>query len=354
MDHRLIEGLMEVIVPAVREYVDGALSKATAPLLSRIAELESRPAQRGEPGEPGKSVTLDDVRPIILEAVDALPKAKDGTSITIDDVRPLILEEVAKIPAPENGRSVTVDDVRPVLEDMLEALPKAKDGADADPALLCRMVDEAVARLPAAKDGTSITLDDVRPLIEEAVAKLPPAERGPSGVGLASAVIDREGVLVLTLSDGSTKELGVVVGKDADRDAIAAAIAEEVAKFPKPKDGLGFDDLSVDFDGERTFTLRFVRGDQTKEFPFDLALPLDRGVWKEGDWKKGDGVTWNGSWFIAQKDTSEKPEVSRDWRLAVKRGRDGRNGKDGEPGQRGPEGPRGRDLTQLSFAGEKT
>lgn len=38
--------------------------------------------------------------------------------------------------------------------------------------------------------------------------------KGETGVGLAGALIDRSGVLVLTLSDGTTRDLGVVVGKD--------------------------------------------------------------------------------------------------------------------------------------------
>lgn len=106
-------------------------------------------------------------------------------------------------------------------------------------------------------------------------------------------------------------------------------------------DGLGFDDLSVEHDGERTLTLRFVRGEQSKEFAVDLPIVIDRGVWREGKFKRGDGVSWGGSFFIAQKNTTAKPETSADWRLAVKRGRDGKDGKPGEKGQQGDKGDRG-------------
>lgn len=56
------------------------------------------------------------------------------------------------------------------------------------------------------------------------------------------------------------------------------------------------------------------------------AVPEDRGVWREGEYEKGDSVTFGGSVFIAQRDTNDRPETSDSWRLAVKRGRDGRDG----------------------------
>jgi hypothetical protein len=90
------------------------------------------------------------------------------------------------------------------------------------------------------------------------------------------------------------------------------------------KDGLGFDDLAVDYDGERGFVLRFQRGAEVKEFGFTLPLVLDRGVWRERAYSKGDGVTWAGSFWIAQRDTEAKPDAGdSSWRLSVKRGRDG-------------------------------
>jgi hypothetical protein len=52
---------------------------------------------------------------------------------------------------------------------------------------------------------------------------------------------------------------------------------------------------------------------------------IDCGVWCDGRFASGSLVTFKGSAFIAQCDTSAKPEESRDWRLAVKRGRDGKD-----------------------------
>jgi hypothetical protein len=207
------------------------------------------------------------------------------------------VKAIEDAPRPQDGKSVTLDDVRPLIEQAVAALPRPKDG----------------------EDGKSVTLDDVAPLIEEttakAVAALPKPRDGKDGIGLAGALIGRDGNLVVTLSDGTTKDLGRVVGKDGDPGLA----------------GLGFDDLAVTHDGERGFTFAFVRGDQRREFAFTLPVVLDRGVFKEGnEYKSGDGVTWGGSFWIAQKDTADKPGTDA-WRLAVKKGRDGKDGRDLSP-----------------------
>ncbi len=56
------------------------------------------------------------------------------------------------------------------------------------------------------------------------------------------------------------------------------------------------------------------------------AVVLDRGVYRpEQKYAKGDGVTFGGSFWIAQVDElDDKPGISEQWRLAVKRGRDGK------------------------------
>ena len=87
----------------------------------------------------------------------------------------------------------------------------------------------------------------------------------------------------------------------------------------------GVEDLSADFDGERTLKLRFSRGEITEEISICLPVPLDRGVFKQGRaYCRGDGVTHGGSFWIAQKDFPEgKPDSGNgSWRLAVKHGAD--------------------------------
>jgi hypothetical protein len=110
-------------------------------------------------------------------------------------------------------------------------------------------------------------------------------------------------------------------------------------------DGLGFDDLGVVYDGERTLTIRFEKGERVKEFAIRLPVPLYRGVYEAGKaYEAGDQVTFGGSQWHAKRDTSAKPEehgTDRDWQLCVKRGRDGKQGIEGKTGPEGPRGPQG-------------
>lgn len=110
-------------------------------------------------------------------------------------------------------------------------------------------------------------------------------------------------------------------------------LQKTIDRFPKPKDGedgkdgidaIGFDDLTVEHDGARGFTLKFVSGERVKEFAFSVPVVIDAGYYREGDaYEKGDGVTFGGSYWIAQSLTRTKPEIGNDeWRLAVKKGRD--------------------------------
>lgn len=244
---------------AVKGYVDGEISAIS----ERLAALESREPIKGADGADG------------IDGKDADP------AVTAELVANEVAKAIAALPAPQDGKSVTVEDVQPMLADLVSA-----------------SVAEAVKAMPVPKDGHDGRdgLDAVTPLI-------------------------KDGVLLFTMSDGSIKEVGKVVGADGNDGDPGRDGA----------DGLGFDDLSAEYDGERGIVLRFVRGDQIKEFAFSMPVVIDRGVWIEGKaYEAGDAVTWAGSVWIAQKATADKPDGGDGWRLSVKRGRDGKPGKDGE------------------------
>lgn len=95
-------------------------------------------------------------------------------------------------------------------------------------------------------------------------------------------------------------------------------------------DGLGVDDFIAEHDGERTFTLKYARGERVKAIgTFTVPSEIYRGVFVDGrTYTRGDCVTWGGSEFHCNEDTTAKPEQSKAWTLKVKRGRDGRDGKD--------------------------
>lgn len=105
-------------------------------------------------------------------------------------------------------------------------------------------------------------------------------------------------------------------------------------------DGLGFDDLSVEFDGDRTLALHFVKGLVTKTFPIVLPILRYQGVYQEGkSYDVGDVATWAGGMWHCQAPTIAKPgEQSPAWKLCVSRGRDGKHGQNGLAGPAGRNG----------------
>lgn len=132
----------------------------------------------------------------------------------------------------------------------------------------------------------------------------PSGEKGLTGERGARGVAGRDG---LPGQPGTTGEKG-----EKGRDGI---------------DGLGFEHLESSYDDHGRLSLRFCRGDLVKVF----RVPgiVDRGVFTEGDsYVRGDGVSYGGGFWIAQKDTESKPGTETGaWRLAVKQGRDGRDAR---------------------------
>ncbi|WP_323008937.1 hypothetical protein [Paracoccus sp. (in: a-proteobacteria)] len=146
-----------------------------------------------------------------------------------------------------------------------------------------------------------------------------PGERGePGRDGLDVKDMFRAdgGRLVAVMSDGTTKDLGQFVGEDG-------APGRDGADGKDGVDGLGFEDMDFEADEHGRVSAKFQRGDVVKS----IRLPgiVDRGPYKSGEaYEKGDAVTFGGALWIAQEDTSEKPEGGKAWRLAVRKGRDAR------------------------------
>jgi len=140
----------------------------------------------------------------------------------------------------------------------------------------------------------------------------PKGDQGEPGFGVAGAMIDRAGHLVLTLSNGEAKDVGPVVGAD----------------------GFGLEDFSAVYDGERGLTLTFQRGNVRRDCTLHLPVVIHRGFWSEGrQAKAGDAWHHAGSLWIAKRDTTVTPAYDKrdDWQLAARKGRDGEPGPPGPP-----------------------
>jgi hypothetical protein len=262
--------------------IGGLIREAIAPVKRELEELRERGPEKGDPGQ--------DAEPVDVDALADLVVAK-----LLESPRLLTLVDVATAEA---------------VSKHFEANP-VQHGRDADPAVIEATVKAAVEALPAPKDGR-----DADPVTEqqlaEAVAKHltnNPPQAGADGVGLAGAMIDRAGELVITTTKGDAIRLGKVVGEDG-------------------LDGLSFETAAGEYDAERGFVLTLGTGDRRKEFV--LPYMVHRGFHRDGlGMKAGQSVTHDGALWIAKRDNASRPclENADDWILAARKGRDGKDGK---------------------------
>jgi hypothetical protein len=277
----------------------GFVARSFDELTKRIEAVERRePAKgdKGDRGDAGRDADPAFIEQQIAKAQEALaqrldaavariqlPKdGRDGKSLTADDVRPILSAEVArmeleferragdiiqraieKIPAPVNGKDADEERVAgKVLETVMRALdtiPPPKDGEpgkDADPELVRVFVRDEVSKAVAAmpvpkdgapgKDGKSVELPELLGAIMEAatkaVASIPAPKNGVDGKDadpemVRAAISSEVAKAVASIPRPRDGE----PGKDADpelvKEAVSAEVAKAVASIPKPKDG---------------------------------------------------------------------------------------------------------------------
>lgn len=137
---------------------------------------------------------------------------------------------------------------------------------------------------------------------------------GADGRGVKELLIDREGHLIATMDDGSTKDLGPVNGKDG-------------APGKDGRDGFSLDDFDCQPVDERTIRMEFVRGETKHSYELQFPVTVYRGVFKEGsEYERGDMVTWGGNLWHCDTPTKDKPGTEN-WTIAAKKGRDGKDAK---------------------------
>lgn len=124
------------------------MARALQPLADRIKALEERAPQKGEPGRDGqngrdgsdgKSISIEDVQPLIDAAVEAIPHpkdgqdgrdgrdgvdGKDGASMAIEDVERMVAARMAEWALDFERRA------QGVLERAVERMPRPADGKD--------------------------------------------------------------------------------------------------------------------------------------------------------------------------------------------------------------------------------
>ncbi|MHC0464588.1 phage gp6-like head-tail connector protein [Kosakonia cowanii] len=354
----LIADIKSAEPPDLSAMVRDAVSQLPEPELPQlpdIASMVSDAVAAIPPAQDGKSLTPDDVAPMLQQMVDravsAMPVPRDGKDYDPDmlqqAVKAAVDDAVAAIPVPQDGKSLTPEDVGPLLQQMVDravsAMPVPRDGKDYDPDMLHQAVkaavDDAVAAIPVPQDGRSLTPDDVQPMLQALVTESMPVL--PDVKALVSEAV---AALPAPARDG-----------EDGRDALALELLpfiDESKSYPRGSyathnGGLwrayekthgmrgwecvvdGVAGVDIERSDQRRFTLTVNRasgGSETKSF--DVPVMIYQGVFKSGQgYLPGDTVTWGGSLWHCDEPTQDKPGEtgSKGWTLATKRGRDGRD-----------------------------
>lgn len=310
--------IAEIPIPQDGKSVEPELVQA---IVNKVVAALPAP-EKGDRGLGIKDLLIDREGQLVATFDDGSTKAlgrvvgKDADPLPVDPeqvanvVRIEVEKAVSSLPDPEpvvvEPREVDMGAVREIVDEMAqqavsEQLP---DAIKAIP------VPEAPAPIEPDMEAIGKMIADG---IAKAVSELPPAEKGDAGVGLAGAMIDRDGNLVVTTSDGTAHNLGLVVGKDG-----------------KPGETFTLDDFDIEQTDERTLEFKFLRGNTMHIFELEFPVPIFREAYKEGrEYRKGDMVVWGGSLWATTKDTTAKPDTpDSGWMIAARKGRDGKSAKD--------------------------
>lgn len=379
MDKNEIGAIMKAVARVVKDYVAGAL----VPLSKKVDEFESRlkaiPAgPKGEKGDPGESIRGEKGDPGAEgKSVDVAALVEQATA----GCRALATQLFESVPKPKDGAAGAKGDKG----------ERGANGKDADPGAVRAEVLKAVGELPAPKDGKEgapgkdADPEVVKELVAAAVAAIPkpadgkdgaPGERGPAGEsikgdkgdpGADAEPVHPDTIARLVLEEVQRALAALPRAKDGEpgRDALAVDVLpgiEESKSYPRGtqaqyrggeirairntdpitdgldkagwtaiRNGIAQESEEV-LDEGRTIKRKTVYTDG-REFvrEWKTSIVIYRGVWREGEFQRGDVATWSGCSWHCEKPTTDKPGTSDAWKMMVKSGRDGKDGKPPSP-----------------------
>lgn len=329
-ERELIEAQARATVAELRAEVLGLRQQLDQSVADRLASLQD-----------GRSVTVDDVAPLIRAEVDravaALPPAErgpPGPGVEPEAVAALVREAVAALPPAEPGppgTSVTPEDlerlVNLAVERAVAALPPARDGIDADPvetaAMVQAAVDRAVAALPPPEPGRPVDPAEVERMVAEevrqAVDALPPPEPGrDADPALVAALVEEK--VAAAVAAIPPAEPGRSVTIEDVAPLVEAAVGRAVAALPPAEPGRDADPETI-----RTMVNAAVAALPPPEPGPPGKLPLVR-AWADGVHYEADVVTHAGAVYQAQRDTGRAPPHD-DWLLIAAAGAPGDEGR---------------------------
>lgn len=288
MNVRDIEAQAKALAPILRNYVSRAVDSLKTQLFADLdAEFKRLSSGLVAQFEAIPAVDMDAVAKQAAGLIPAPERGEDGKSVTLEDVQPLIDEAVVKA---------------------ISAMPVPKDGQPGEP----------------GKDGASIDLDYVEGLVRLAVDKaigeieiVAPQDGKP---GRDALDID----LMPLIDEGKSYPRGTWATHNGGIWR-AHSNTSGMRGWECVVDGFcGHDVEQLDPRNYESVT-RFSSGKETRR-KMSLPNTVYREIYKSGEWyTKGDLVTWGGSLWYCCEDTDTKPGESSAWKLAAKKGRDGKS-----------------------------
>jgi hypothetical protein len=144
------------------------------------------------------------------------------------------------------------------------------------------------------------------------------------------------------LFDGLRQTLAGVEQRLAAVEIRAAQPGPPGPPGPMGPDGLGFDDMTADWVGQRTLRFTWARGDRVKTHEVSLTgfpdVDPDDLAWRaDKTYHRGDIVQLHGAWIARGTSVGMRPgsgaDAAASWKLFLKAGKDGRDGKPGPKGE---------------------
>ena len=311
-------------------------------IAERVAKLVPRPKD----GENGKDAEPIDVQRVIAEVLRQVPTPKDGTSVTLEQAIPHLEAGVSKWMLEWERRA------QDALAKAIDRLPTPKDGRAGDRGEKgdAGAAGVGIERLVVDQKSVEFILTDgTTALVEMPVG--PQGDKGADGSpglrgekGDAPSMADVEAVVTRLLPDLLHKEIEAAMQRHMDYIVAKTAALVPAGRDGPPGapgrpgargedgidgkngingiDGFGIEDFDVTLkDDGRTLVVKLANETQEVTKEIRLDIPVYQGVYKTGEYQRGDSVTYGGSVWIAKRGTNDSPP-SDSWQLAVKAGRD--------------------------------
>lgn len=297
--------LIEILAPLKIEIE--ALKKQNSELIAAIELINNK-----------ESVSPDDLAEKAAKLV-VVEKGADGKNgATIEELLPtidIVVSDFTK-KAIEEIKALVDSRVSEKTNELFQKIPMPKDGVDGK----------------NGADGTSVSINDLMPhinkLMADLAAEIPKPKDGIDGQN------GKDAADINILPD-------IDFSKSYPRGTWAAHNGGLYKSFAATSGERGWDCVvngiaSVDIErtGDREITVKIVDSKGTAiNKKFETNDVIYRGIYDEkidDSYCVGDMVTCGGSvWYCLTKNPSRPSDANRNWKLAVKKGRDGRDGRDG-------------------------